>query len=295
MGWKVKRRPSVSGPLARMQAVIAQFQQHERDRRRDLARVGPQSAAIVGGPLVAGTVARVAMMVAGAFQNLPRAERVWQLGVALAGWGQSQVDALLGTLPPSSRPACRAGCAACCVIPVSASPLEALTIAETLRRTLSRDALAALLSRLRTRVHERRGWDREQRWAQRRPCVFLTPDRLCSIYQVRPMLCRGYTSRRREDCETEGMERVEHLIPLTMFVNGVHLGLRETFTAAGWDHRSIELESGVLCALETPDAEQRWQEGEPVFHGCDRLADDDPVASQELWNQFTRTVDVTRA
>jgi Fe-S-cluster containining protein len=105
---------------------------------------------------------------------------------------RTTTEALLRRTPPVGHPACRAGCAFCCALPVSVHPPEALYLALHLRARLHADALAALVARLRQRVEARRGWTLEQRRTHQRWCVFLQADGHCGMYDGRPLACRGY-------------------------------------------------------------------------------------------------------
>ena len=49
---------------------------------------------------------------------------------------RTTTEALLRRTPPAGQPACRAGCACCCAIPVSVQPPEALYLALHLRARL---------------------------------------------------------------------------------------------------------------------------------------------------------------
>jgi hypothetical protein len=53
--------------------------------------------------------------------------------------------------------------------------------------------------------------------------------------------------------------------------SGVSYGLFEATTALGLESARYELASAVLCALEVPDATERWLQGERVFAACDQL------------------------
>jgi hypothetical protein len=52
---------------------------------------------------------------------------------------------------------------------------------------------------------------------------------------------------------------------------GVERGLEEALDSARLDAHVYELNSALVTALDTPDAPERWIEGEDVFAGCRRL------------------------
>jgi Fe-S-cluster containining protein len=183
---------------------------------------------------------------------------------------RTHTEALLRHTPPAGQPACRAGCAFCCAIPVSVQPPEALYMALHLRERLNADALAALVERLRRRVEARRGWTLEQRRTPQCRCVFLQADGRCSMYAGRPLACRGYTSQSAEACQ-EDRDPIPVHGGVMSATAGVSYGLLEATAALGLESARYELESAVLCALEEPDATDRWLQGERVFAGCEQL------------------------
>ncbi len=185
-------------------------------------------------------------------------------------YARTTTEALLRRTPPAGHPACRAGCAFCCAIPVSVQPPEALYMALHLRARLNADELAALVDRLRQRVEARRGWTIEQRRTHQRRCVFLQADGHCGMYDGRPLACRGYTSQSAEACR-EDRDAIPVHEGVMYATSGVSYGLVEATAALGLESARYELESAVLCALEVPDATARWLRGERVFAGCDEL------------------------
>jgi|GEM_PF-2250001 len=103
---------------------------------------------------------------------------------------------------PSGHLACGAGCASCCNAHVGVEMAEAFVILEYLRRTRSDDTVDDLLARTAARASEVAGLDPATRWAARVPCIFLDPDAgTCTIYEARPLACRGYNSTNRDACE----------------------------------------------------------------------------------------------
>jgi Fe-S-cluster containining protein len=96
--------------------------------------------------------------------------------------------------------ACRAGCAHCCYQAVGVSPPEALAIHEHLLATRSTEELDALDRRLRDADEKTRGMGLTERLSPELPCPFLE-EGACSIYEVRPLACRGKNSLDAAACE----------------------------------------------------------------------------------------------
>jgi Fe-S-cluster containining protein len=109
-----------------------------------------------------------------------------------------------------------------------------------------------------------------------RPCVFLADGR-CSIYEVRPMVCRSYNSLSKEQCEAYHHDASVDLTGTKDGVAGrlaaaMEDGVIAGLNALGLDAHWYELSSVVLRALELTDGPARWARGEAVFRGCDQLA-----------------------
>ena len=109
----------------------------------------------------------------------------------LAKQVQHGMSAAIDVLPSKTRHACAPGCFFCCYLPVDVLAPEAFLIAAHLKRTHSPKELAALVYRLGAHSQHNFGT---------RPCIFLAKGE-CSIYEVRPMVCRGYNSLSKERCE----------------------------------------------------------------------------------------------
>jgi Fe-S-cluster containining protein len=204
------------------------------------------------------------------------AEQVRALGDNLQHIAQGESETLIAHTPPDERPACRATCVFCCASPVEIRAPEAIYIALRLRQERSPEELDALMARLRTRVAERQGWSCDERWLKRRMCVFLREDWMCGIYAFRPLNCRGWTSKSRDDCASERPVRPHALVHLA--AQAVGNGLTRASKAMGLESDSYELEAAMLRALETTDAAERWARGERIFTGCDQLSLPDEMA-----------------
>ena len=199
--------------------------------------------------------------------NALQASRTNAAVLRLAKRIHREMSAAIDALPSKAQHACAPGCSFCCYLPVDVLALEAFRIAAYLQQTRSPGELAALVYRL--GVHGRA-------YLGARPCVFLAEGR-CSIYEVRPMVCRGYNSLSKERCEAfyhdasvdlrGTKDRAAGRLAEAM-EDGVIAGLN----ALGLDAQWYELPSAVLRALETADGPARWARGEAVFQGCDQLS-----------------------
>jgi Fe-S-cluster containining protein len=102
---------------------------------------------------------------------------------------------------PAGALACKAGCDHCCYQPVGVTPGEALTILQHLRRTRSPEELERLTAHVTTLRERSRGLTSAERFSPEHPCPFLEAGR-CSIYEARPLSCRGMNSLDATECET---------------------------------------------------------------------------------------------
>ena len=178
---------------------------------------------------------------------------------------QRGMSAAIDALPSKTQHACAAGCFFCCYLPVDVLAPEAFRIAAHLKRTRSPGELAALVYRL--GAHSQHDFGT-------RPCVFLAQGR-CSIYEVRPMVCRGYNSFSKERCEAFYHDASVDLKGTKDHVAGrlaeaMEEGVVAGLSALGLDAQWYELPGAVLRALETTNGPARWARGEAVFEGCDQ-------------------------
>ncbi len=154
------------------------------------------------------------------------------------------------------RIACGVGCGACCCVNVAILQPEAHNIAAHLHRTCS----VAELNELRVRMEQMLvvicGLDDEERIATSQPCVFLDQQGSCSIYPVRPVLCRSITSTCASACRA-ALQYSMFEEPQPIMMNMFQKKLMETaFTAlarmwqeSGGDDRSQELTAAVFPLL----------------------------------------------
>ncbi|HEV3257023.1 MAG TPA: YkgJ family cysteine cluster protein [Gemmataceae bacterium] len=170
--------------------------------------------------------------------------------------------------PPRRPAACREGCAWCCHKVVGTAAPEVLRIAQWLRHSLSAEELHALRERV-VRVDEQRKALRHDPWAAAHLACPLLDGERCSVYELRPLTCRGYNSSDAAACQRSVTARRRVEVPvyapqnrLTTFVlDGMRAGLAE----AGLHGDLLELTAALRIALAAPDVAERWLAREPVF------------------------------
>lgn len=117
--------------------------------------------------------------------------------------------------------ACRAGCSACCRYMVPLSPPEAIRLAEDVARNPSRSMAIrrfkhaceaielASMQRGRAVLREQSGW-----YQQLRLDCPLLQERLCALYDVRPLACRGfYEQASKTNCQPSTYRQETKLAP----------------------------------------------------------------------------------
>ncbi len=166
--------------------------------------------------------------------------------------------------------ACAAGCAWCCHEPLQVSVLDAISVARHLLRTGGGD-----LSRLEEysrRLESEFGYERERLkgcfWA----CPFLeVSQRLCSLYESRPVICRAFHSLDVYTCERHVRQgQPDRSVPMHLslmgFVGlpleGAHRALKEISVDVG----PVVLGPAVALLLRDFDnTVQAWLAGEAAF------------------------------
>jgi Fe-S-cluster containining protein len=185
-------------------------------------------------------------------------------------WLHELMPRLEAKIPRGAPSDCSAGCAYCCHLKVTASPVEVLALADHLRRSLLPERLRALRRKLDETDRKTHGRTTGERASARVPCPLLDDAGLCSGYEARPLRCRGANSSDRRACESAFTEPERDLsiplyVPQMALADAVSTGLATGAYTTGLDGSLLELVAGLRAALEHPDATARWLRGEPVL------------------------------
>jgi hypothetical protein len=176
--------------------------------------------------------------------------------------------------------ACRKGCGFCCHLTITATAPEIFLIANWLRDQ-HKDDFTALLYRVQAADQRTRRLSAPERPAHKIPCAMLV-DNACSIYAVRPGACRGLVSRSVALCERGyNGENVHIDIPevWTSLRHAHKQALWAALAVSGRPTACYEFHHGLRIALENPDAETRWLQGEDVFAPVAREVIEDPAVN----------------
>lgn len=157
-----------------------------------------------------------------------------------------------------TKPACRAGCAYCCNYKVEASALELLAIGEFVASRFGPERIRGITERAERNVREAAGLSYGEQRASNQPCPLLI-DGQCSVYEVRPSMCRNFLVADVRGCiesfEHPDRQGVPDACIDTLFEagNGTTNGFKRAVRDAGLDPRVYDLDSGLLDAMRGPE------------------------------------------
>jgi Fe-S-cluster containining protein len=173
--------------------------------------------------------------------------------------------------------ACRAGCDACCHVPVGVQAHEVLIAAHYIQLHFSPADLEAVIARAAAHRAAFAGRNNIERTALRTPCVLLR-DGSCSIYEARPEACRSHHSNNAAACRTNlelGREEIDVYIPGVrgrMFA--VMLAIDQAVAEAGFDGHAYDFGSALHEALTDSLCAVRWIQRQSAFSESCREASD---------------------
>jgi len=252
------------------------LQRDPRTGHESIALDGPLFREPWQDELSVGT-ANTARALLGETPNVERAVELARTAMAAT----SRLGEALLSRAPAGAVACQAGCDHCCYQPVGLTPPEALAIAAHLRQTLTPEALLVLAARLAERVRETRGLSSAERFSPDHPCPFLARGQ-CSIYEVRPLACRGMNSLDAEECKSRlrdpaaraaflergsgGRSFMEPIRAFHAISAGLQLSLSELY---GLDMRPLELSLALDSLLNGPESSPgEWLNGLRPFEAA---------------------------
>ncbi len=161
---------------------------------------------------------------------------------------------------------CRKGCAFCCHLNVTASPIEVIHVAAIMRVHHRADLESSVLAA--DRAHS--GLDSASRLAQKSPCPLLI-DGACSVYQARPVACRTLVSLSAQACERhfdaggKSTAASPSLITPRVIGSAVLTGEMAAMLDLGLAGHLVELTRALAVLLTDATALARWLHGEDVF------------------------------
>ena len=199
-------------------------------------------------------------------------------------------DEALAIVQEEYRPPlhCKAGCHYCCCKPgVLLSIPELLRILARIHSTFSKADVLALGERAKRYGEQVAGRNFNDLVDESVPCPLLV-DGLCSVYDVRPLVCRGYNSTDVDACKKAHSDRTARVPIFAMLkdvTDGATVGAAQSLKAAGFNDSLVDLGTALQLALAR---------GEPF---AEAIIEDSAVLAPaensswvtELWNEVQET------
>jgi len=186
------------------------------------------------------------------------------LKLLVFGRAQQTIDDIAANAP---RLGCNDGCAYCCYQSVEVTIPEAILVAATLG-----DLADARRGTVIEAAQAFKGLDEPDRRRTGRPCPLLL-DGKCSVYDDRPLMCRGLFAAESAQCRAAhvaaisgGADTPVEIFPMAQyFMLGDQAGLRGILKDMRLQYDLVELTQAVAAFLEDPGLIDRWLGGETIF------------------------------
>jgi Fe-S-cluster containining protein len=147
---------------------------------------------------------------------------------------------------------CRDECSYCCCKPnVLVSVPELVRVLDYVERTFTSVALSALRDRARAYSAQMEGRPLDEPVNESVPCPLLVHGR-CSVYDIRPLVCRGYNSTDVDACRrahTAAAELVPVFALLKDVTDGATVGAGHSLGASTFNDSVVDLGTALNIAL----------------------------------------------
>jgi Fe-S-cluster containining protein len=168
--------------------------------------------------------------------------------------------------------ACQEGCDACCHNLVELTPPEALAIGHHLRRHCPDAARERVLSQVAKNLALAAGRPKAALATLRQHLLCpLLHGRACSLYPLRPLVCRAMHGLNRERCAAElatgsltGSQYYPHRHDIALAVSA---GVLEGCRLAGCQSGTLDLARALHDFFNQENPTERWIAGDEVFSG----------------------------
>ncbi len=194
----------------------------------------------------------------------------------LTALSEQAIDAFNGLLerahaeqPPERTLACRDGCSHCCYQPeITVTAIEIFRVAGFILSQFSQKEVEILTKALVKNTASSSPSADPASWTLA-ACPLLQ-DGVCSVYTVRPLVCRGANSYDVSDCERARQQNRQqptiHIYSPQEQAADLTIGaLQQGIVSAGREAALLDLGPALAIALGNADAKQLWQNGELVF------------------------------
>jgi len=97
-----------------------------------------------------------------------------------------------------------------------------------------------------------------------RGCAFFIDGR-CTVYAMRPSVCRLIQSTDRSTCDSGAFDRRIYGPLVTEMTTAITRGTGAAMERLGLEHRLLDLNQGLRLLVADPTRVERWLTGAPVF------------------------------
>jgi Fe-S-cluster containining protein len=183
---------------------------------------------------------------------------------------------------------CKKGCSYCCRKPgVLVSIPELIRILEHVRLTFSHLETAELTERARKYEAQMEGKNCDDLVDVSVPCPLLVENK-CSIYEIRPLVCRGFNSTNVDACRA-AHDNANVLVPIFALLkdvtDGLNVGATQRLKLKGLNDAMVDLGRALNIALASgPGFEQDIMNGSRALSPAENRS-----CIAELWNEVRRT------
>lgn len=157
--------------------------------------------------------------------------------------------------PDASVVACTKGCHHCCSFPIECPPQVVIDIARYLRSTRSAADLNILRRNLLNDINDRK------LPLNRAQCLFLDSEKMCSIYEKRPLSCQWFTSPDAAICEksvVDGRNISQHPVRHRIYQVATTV-LLACAKKQGRSHEQVLFVQSLLSVLEIEKKDALWR------------------------------------
>ncbi len=165
---------------------------------------------------------------------------------------------------------CKKGCSYCCYFRVDVSANEVFAISEHMKTTFSSKQLELHLKKAKNTKKEVSMLSQSKRVSTNVACPLLI-DNTCSIYAIRPAMCRKIHSTNVDACkqsydnpEDTTIENAEHPV-LAAITTTMLTAARDGFKSRKLDDVVYDLSEVLILALEDSKYKKRWLNGKKAF------------------------------
>lgn len=167
---------------------------------------------------------------------------------------------------------CQPGCHYCCYNQPIVTPPEALLIGHSVEETFTDRERSELFERMASILELTRdkGQDEIMMMRHELPCIFLIKG-MCSVYEVRPAICRACSSTSAEHCATvfesrDGRARLPCYAQIREIFQTTHARLIENCEDMGCQSDFLRIAEAMHDYFRHPRPIEAWLDGDEVFH-----------------------------